>query len=298
MLTRQKQSGLKDFFFPIGGFKIFSSVKFITVLAILIALRIVLGIIGVPIAITTQKISFAWIPLMIMGWFFGPIFGFIFGAFTDTLTWLIFPGSVWFWMFAIQEPLVATISGIFSGIYRIRAKSEERSTNIVFDTIFQQIILFSFSIVGFICLTMWLTPDVLTSADKNFILFFKILTIFFLSIFVIVNEWITIYLFKNNKKKTKKKLLFIYASSLVSVNILIFSFVMGPISTYSYYVYINGHAPTSQSFIKYGFLIYLIPRIVVQSIKVPIECMLFMSLVYSLNPTFERLKNHLTYSNF
>lgn len=298
MLTKQKQSGLKDFFFPIGGFKIFSSVKFITVLAILIALRIVLGVIGVPIAITTQKISFAWIPLMIMGWFFGPIFGFIFGAFTDTLTWLIFPGSVWFWMFAIQEPLVATISGIFSGIYRIRAKSEERSTNIVFDTIFQQIILFSFSIVGFICLTMWLTPDVLTSADKNFILFFKILTIFFLSIFVIVNEWITIYLFKNNKKKTKKKLLFIYASSLVSVNILIFSFVMGPISTYSYYVYINGHAPTSQSFIKYGFLIYLIPRIVVQSIKVPIECMLFMSLVYALNPTFERLKNHLTYSNF
>ena len=298
MLTKQKQSGLKNFFFPIGGFKIFSSVKFITVLAILIALRIVLGVIGVPIAITTQKISFAWIPLMIMGWFFGPIFGFIFGAFTDTLTWLIFPGSVWFWMFAIQEPLVATISGIFSGIYRIRVKSEERSTNIVFDTIFQQIILFSFSIVGFICLTMWLTPDVLTSADKNFILFFKILTIFFLSIFVIVNEWITIYLFKNNKKKTKKKLLFIYASSLVSVNILIFSFVMGPISTYSYYVYINGHAPTSQSFIKYGFLIYLIPRIVVQSIKVPIECMLFMSLVYALNPTFERLKNHLTYSNF
>lgn len=298
MLTKQKHSGLKDFFFPIGGFKIFSSVKFITVLAILIALRIVLGVIGVPIAITTQKISFAWIPLMIMGWFFGPIFGFIFGAFTDTLTWLIFPGSVWFWMFAIQEPLVATISGIFSGIYRIRVKSEERSTNIVFDTIFQQIILFSFSIVGFICLTMWLTPDVLTSVDKNFILFFKILTIFFLSIFVIVNEWITIYLFKNNKKKTKKKLLFIYASSLVSVNILIFSFVMGPISTYSYYVYINGHAPTSQSFIKYGFLIYLIPRIVVQSIKVPIECMLFMSLVYALNPTFERLKNHLTYSNF
>lgn len=298
MLTKQKQSGLKNFFFPIGGFKIFSSVKFITVLAILIALRIVLGVIGVPIAITTQKISFAWIPLMIMGWFFGPIFGFIFGAFTDTLTWLIFPGSVWFWMFAIQEPLVATISGIFSGIYRIRVKSEERSTNIVFDTIFQQIILFSFSIVGFICLTMWLTPDVLTSADKNFILFFKILTIFFLSIFVIVNEWITIYLFKNNKKKTKKKLLFIYASSLVSVNILIFSFVMGPISTYSYYVYINGHAPTSQSFIKYGFLIYLIPRIIVQSIKVPIECMLFMSLVYALNPTFERLKNHLTYSNF
>lgn len=298
MLTKQKHLGLKDFFFPIGGFKIFSSVKFITVLAILIALRIVLGVIGVPIAITTQKISFAWIPLMIMGWFFGPIFGFIFGAFTDTLTWLIFPGSVWFWMFAIQEPLVATISGIFSGIYRIRVKSEERSTNIIFDTIFQQIILFSFSIVGFICLTMWLTPDVLTSADKNFILFFKILTIFFLSIFVIVNEWITIYLFKNNKKKTKKKLLFIYASSLVSVNILIFSFVMGPISTYSYYVYINGHAPTSQSFIKYGFLIYLIPRIVVQSIKVPIECMLFMSLVYALNPTFERLKNHLTYSNF
>lgn len=298
MLTKQKQSGLKDFFFPIGGFKIFSSVKFITVLAILIALRIVLGVIGVPIAITTQKISFAWIPLMIMGWFFGPIFGFIFGTFTDTLTWLIFPGSVWFWMFAIQEPLVATISGIFSGIYRIRAKSEDRSTNIIFDTIFQQIILFSFSIAGFICLTMWLTPDVLTSADKNFILFFKILTIFFLSIFVIVNEWITIYLFKNNKKKTKKKLLFIYASSLVSVNILIFSFVMGPISTYSYYVYINGHAPTSQSFIKYGFLIYLIPRIVVQSIKVPIECVLFMSLVYALNPTFERLKNHLTYSNF
>ena len=298
MLTKQKHLGLKDFFFPIGGFKIFSSVKFITVLAILIALRIVLGVIGVPIAITTQKISFAWIPLMIMGWFFGPIFGFIFGAFTDTLTWLIFPGSVWFWMFAIQEPLVATISGIFSGIYRIRVKSEERSTNIIFDTIFQQIILFSFSIVGLICLTMWLTPDVLTSADKNFILFFKILTLFFLSIFVIVNEWITIYLFKNNKKKTKKKLLFIYASSLVSVNILIFSFVMGPISTYSYYVYINGHAPTSQSFIKYGFLIYLIPRIVVQSIKVPTECMLFMSLVYALNPTFERLKNHLTYSNF
>ncbi|MDE7434044.1 MAG: hypothetical protein K2M43_02920 [Mycoplasmoidaceae bacterium] len=67
----------------------------------------------------------------------------------------------------------------------------------------------------------------------------------------------------------------------------IFSFLLGPISTVEYYKYLhNGNFPGDERFLKYGAIIYLIPRVIVQCIKTPLECMVFMGIVWAINPSF------------
>jgi hypothetical protein len=69
---------------------------------------------------------------------------------------------------------------------------------------------------------------------------------------------------------------------------LIFSFALGPISTVAYYKYLhNGKEPSS--WLQYGAVYYLIPRLIVQSIKVPIEATLLTSLVFVLDPKIDRM---------
>ncbi|GHU32781.1 hypothetical protein FACS1894166_06800 [Bacilli bacterium] len=62
--------------------------------------------------------------------------------------------------------------------------------------------------------------------------------------------------------------------------------MLGPISTVSYLTYINGRAP--DQWVNVGAAYYLIPRIIVDSIKVPIESFLLATLVICLDPIIKR----------
>jgi hypothetical protein len=69
---------------------------------------------------------------------------------------------------------------------------------------------------------------------------------------------------------------------------LIFSFMLGPISAVAYYRYLhNGLTPPS--WMKFGMVYYLVPRLIVQSIKVPIEATLLTSLVFVLDPKIDNM---------
>jgi hypothetical protein len=70
-----------------------------------------------------------------------------------------------------------------------------------------------------------------------------------------------------------------------------FSFLLGPIAAVEYLKYINGSYP--EMYMRYGLLIYLIPRIIVQSIKVPIESLIFCSTILVINPIFNNYFNAL-----
>lgn len=87
---------------------------------------------------------------MIMGWFYGPIVGIFLGAVSDTLCYFIASGGIWFWMYAIQEPIVCFLSGIFAGIYNYRVRLDKKS--VTFDLIFNQITIFIFGIFSYVIL--------------------------------------------------------------------------------------------------------------------------------------------------
>jgi hypothetical protein len=62
---------------------------------------------------------------------------------------------------------------------------------------------------------------------------------------------------------------------------------LGPITTVKYFEYLNnGEVPLN--WINIGVTYYLIPRVVVESIKVPIESALLTSLVIVLDPLLEK----------
>lgn len=257
------------------------------IIAVLIALRLVMQLISVPIPAVTQTISLSWVPLMIMGWYFGPIYGFLLGAVCDTLSYFIFSGGVWFWMYAIQEPLVAVILGIFGGVCRLRRSKV--NANMVNDVIAQQLIYAIFAVASYVIVILWLTKDrSIPSYQSHAYVIYKYLSLSLITTFFIAMEFFGFYNIIHRKENKFKTITFIYASSAVVVVMLIFSFALGPISTVAYYKYLhNGKEPSS--WLQYGAVYYLIPRLIVQSIKVPIEATLLTSLVFVLDPKIDRM---------
>ena len=64
---------------------------------------------------------------------------------------------------------------------------------------------------------------------------------------------------------------------LVIILMAIFSFALGPFSYIEYLKYKNGRE--HENYIKYGAIFYLIPRLVVQCIKVPIESLVLTTAI-------------------
>lgn len=274
-----------QFIYPFYPHHLFNSVKLMMVLALLITVRIVLGFISIPLPGVGISISIAWVPLMIIGWIYGPIYGFIIGVITDTIGFLISPTAVWFWMYAIQEPLVGLISGIFQGFYYLRINN--KNANIIFDILFEQIVIILFSVVGLILLLLWVD----TGNIQHFELY-KNITIGLLCFYLLVIEIFTfVFIFKGKDNK-KTTITFVYSSTLVTLISVIFSFLLGPITAVEYLYYINGAYP--QNYIQYGILFYLIPRIITESIKTPIEAIVLNGSLFVVTPNIIKIKNYLS----
>lgn len=96
-------------------------------------------------------------------------------------------------------------------------------------------------------------------------------------IFIIIMEFVTIYQYRCYKENKAHLLLFIYGTTLVVLLMEIFSFAIGPIATVEYLRKLNGKLPSK--FEQYGLIVYLIPKVIIQSVKDPFESFLFVGII-------------------
>ena len=271
--SKRKHLFLK-FLFPLYPYHVYKTTKFIITIAVLLALRIIFGTFSIPIPATGQSISFSWIPVMIMGWIFGPVHGLFFGMATDSLCFLIWPNAMWFWMYAIQEPIVGLFSGLARSIYERRTTGNKK---LILDFFITQIILISFILMSLIGILLWVNNNVLDYYNSYKYVCISLSIVYF----IFINCFMFFYL-KDIKNNQERFMLFLYALTLISIIMSIFSLLLGPISAVEYFKYVNGKYPNN--YVKYGLLYYFIPRAIVQTIKVPFEAIIFCSIVLIINP--------------
>lgn len=268
---KNSKFNVKKFFFPFSPIKSFRSVRLLFIMAILLALRLVLGVLTIRIAPFALSISIAWVPVMVLGWYFGPVIGLIFGALTDTISFLMAGGGIWFWMYAIQEPIVGLLSGLIAGWCQFRKLKDK--PNLALDVVINQILVIGFAVISYVTLIFWLDPSIewYKPEFKQFYEVYRWVVVGGISLLVVVYEVLSILTLtkKIGNKEHKTMLNFIYTSCLVVVCMLIFSVALGPITAVEYLKFI-GLSPASE-YIKYGSIFYLVPRIAVEAIKVPIE---------------------------
>ncbi len=286
MKFTHKESRIKKFLFPFYPHKCFKNSKLMMLLAALLALKILFGFIHVKIPGINLAIGFAYVPIMICGWFFGPIIGFIFGAISDTIGFLTHPTSVWFWMYAIVEPTIGMWSGLIHGCFYLRNKNNKTIINLVFDVFFQQIFLVGFILVCFFGLIFWSDQG-----KKPISSVCKILLIILVSLYFVFMEVLTFLYLIRAKNNINQCLIFIYSTLLVTSIITVTSFLLGPISTVEYLRYINGVYP--DAWVRYGMIYYLVPRIIVQCLKTPIESIVLASLILLTQNLFDDYINNL-----
>lgn len=296
--TKNTKFKIKKFFFPFSPIKSFRSVRLLFLLAILLALRIVLGVLTIRIAPFNLSISIAWLPIMVMGWYFGPVVGLVMGAITDTISFLI-SGGVWFWMYAIQEPIVGLISGLVAGLCTFR-KSHEK-VHIVGDVIVNQILIIGFAVLTYVILIIWLDPSKHFQGHdddyKKFYEIYKWVAVGGISALLVVYEVLMIITLTKKKKNKDHKIMinFIYTSGLVIVTMLIFSIALGPITAVEYLKFINGGI-TPDPFLKYGSIFYLVPRVAIEAIKVPLESTALFGVVCLFDKKVESIVNKINNS--
>lgn len=278
---QERAISVKKFFFPFAPIKTFMSARLLFLLALLIALRIVFSFISIPIAPFSLSISIGWIAVMVLGWYFGPVVGLFGGIITDTLTFFIH-GGVWFWLYAIQEPIVGCVAGLIGSFYRYRKQKENK--HIMTDLVISQIVVLLFAVTTYVIIVIWLNPNThFQGSDAQYSLFYSIykwVALSLILVFMVIYEVIFGLNVKNkiSNKKFNQTLIFTYTSSCVVFLILLFSFALGPLTAVEYFKFINGGL-TPESFLKYGSMFYLIPRVALESIKVPIEITAFFGVV-------------------
>lgn len=256
-------------------------------LAVLLAMRIILEALSINIPGVVLSLSFNWIPLMLMGWYFGPIYGLLLGAVSDTLCYFIFAGggSIWYWMYAIQEPIVGFIAGLMSAVCKLRINNEK--SNVIVDILIQQIIYIVFGSSCYIILILWLDSTHAQSVGSSYHEVYKWLSLALITAFFIVMEIFTFYYVTYHKENKFGLITFIYATCLVMIIVLIFSLALGPIITVSYLTYVNGSVP--DQWMDIGMAYYLIPRVIIDSIKVPLEATLISFIAINLDPMIKNM---------
>lgn len=277
---------LKFFCFPFFPIKLKNTIHLITLLACLIAIRFITQLFSIPVG-PSLRISFNWIPMVLIGWLFGPIFGIFIGFITDSITFFI-SGSIWFWMYAIQEPLIMMFSGIIGSIYRFKKETK----NWKWDYSFFQIILLLFLFIAIFVLVRFASNE-FTNSNINPLGMSKKSTVILTSscliiFFVIVQTIVILFLFLN-KLYRKEFVLFIYVTLLSILLSMFFSFILGTISAIYYFSYISNNNPPS-NIIKYGAYYFLIPRVVKESFKVPLNIIILFSVLKIAEPNILLIK--------
>ncbi len=283
---------IKKFFFPIS--KPFSSIKTLTFIAIIFALYIFLVLCTMY---SVLNFSISWIPIMVLGWYLGPIYSCFLTIIFDNIRFFLLSqvGGLWFWLYAIQAPLVALISGLFGGLfyYRINAIKSSCAKSIIFDVIFNNLIVISFFVFTTFMLLSFVNNSTKFMGSQKIEAFFlnvyKWVAITLLTLGLVSFETIIIINFKSNLQKKKDFILQIlilcYCSSLVLVIMSVFPFVLQPIATIEYCKYCG--------FPNKSFLFYLIPQTFRQSIIVPIEIFVLKTIILLAQKQFNEINDQI-----
>lgn len=301
MKTKNK---ILKFLFPFWPWKIFRSITGICILASLIGLSIILGFLKIKIT-AGITISMAWLPTMISGWFFGPIIGFFMGFIIDTINWLISPGY-WFWLYAIQEPLLGFIVGIISSLFMIIRQNKH---HFVISLIVNQILLIGFLFVSIFVAFFYTNPNNpyfssinaskpnsegaiisrLTQSVLKWVILGMLLGLFFVIEIIIV--WKYLNWKKYHSQSTELFETFLFMSVICIISSVIFSFLLGPISAIEYFKAIN-KVDQVPNLVKFGVIYYLFPRIIKEAFKTPVYIIVLSLLICSLNPSIHRIKTY------
>lgn len=289
---------VRKFFFPFSPIKSFRSIRLLMLLAILIALRLVFGVLTIRVAPFALSISIAWLPLMVIGWYFGPVIGLVIGMLTDTISFLMAGGGIWFWMYAIQEPIVGLISGLVGGWCRFRQLNINKKFTL--DIVIDQILVIGFAVLSYVILIVWLDPSKHFQGHeeefKQFYNIYKWVAIAGISFLIVVFEALmTLTMTKKIGNKDHHTMInFVYTSSLVIVTMFLFSIALGPITAVEYVRFISGVTP--EAFLKYGSIFYLVPRVAVEGIKVPLESLALFGVVSLFDSQVENVVNRINNS--
>ncbi|KEZ22744.1 ECF transporter S component [Ureaplasma diversum] len=293
------------FFFPFYPLKLFKSISMITLFAVFLAIRLGMSFLNVRLPGFGLSLSFAWLPLMVLSWYFGPVIGLFAGALMDTLAWALKP-STWFWLYAIQEPIVGLIAGLLGSIATLR----KSATKTYWDLIIVQFVILVF---GFITIYVLLTllnegsvqydaknkkiAPLFSAISRNdpeigdeWLYIFKYLAIAFISAFVLFIEIFLLSYYINAKKKKKPSnnlIVTIYTALLCILSTMIFSFALGSYTAVKFLEFL-GRKPTN--YLRYGINYYLLPRVIKESIKTPIYILILSSVLITFEYVFINVK--------
>ena len=189
-------------------------------------------------------------------------------------------------MYAIQEPIVGFMAGIISSVCALRLNKQK--ANPMYDIMVQQLMLMVFIGTSIACIFLWMGTG--QEAIKYFDTY-KIVTLVMLGVYVIIMECFTFIQIKGFEKRKERTLIFIYSTMLVTIVIILFSFALGPITAVEYLHYVNGVYP--DNYLTYGIIFYLVPRVIVESIKTPLEALIMFGLVLATRPLIRNINNTL-----
>lgn len=302
-MEHQKTNKFIKFLFPFWPVKIFKSITGICVLAALIGLSILLNLFKINIT-AGITISFAWLPGIIIGWYFGPIVGLLMGALIDTINWLIY-GGVWFWMYALQEPILGLIVGIISSLFNIIRNTKQHFSICL---IINQIMLIGFIISSIFIVFYYTDPNnpffqSISNAENSTSNMIKTTQLYLrwiilgilLGLFVIVEVIVgyRYYLFKKDRDADSIRFeTFLFITIVALTSTVIFSFLLGPISAIEYYKFLNNTSYVP-NLVNYGVMYYLLPRVIKECFKTPIYIIVLTALVCALNPAIVSFKNRI-----
>lgn len=302
-MEHQKTNKFIKFLFPFWPVKIFKSITGICVLAALLGLSILLNLFKINIT-AGITISFAWLPGIIIGWYFGPIVGLLMGALIDTINWLIY-GGVWFWMYALQEPILGLIVGIISSLFNIIRNTKQHFSICL---IINQIMLIGFIISNIFIVFYYTDPNnpffqSISNTENSTSNMIKTTQLYLrwiilgilLGLFVIV-EIIVGYRYYQFKKDMNSNFVrfetFLFITIVALTSTVIFSFLLGPISAIEYYKFLNNTSYVP-NLVNYGVMYYLLPRVIKECFKTPIYIIILTTLVCALNPAIASFKNRI-----
>lgn len=103
----------------------------ITLTAMFVALSVVMSLYNFLIAGDTIRIGFSSVPITIIGFLFGPLFGMIGGALADTLAYILNPKGVFHIGFTLNSMIGGLIAGYVGHLYR---KNKVKHTVVLFVT--------------------------------------------------------------------------------------------------------------------------------------------------------------------
>ncbi|QMT98405.1 ECF transporter S component [Mycoplasma tullyi] len=276
------KTAIIKFFLPFWPLKLRYNIYLISFLAIFIALKVILGLFVVRIG-PTISLGISWVGLALIGWIFGIVAAIPIGFLTDALSFFLGGGDVWYWLFAIQEPMIIFTAGLFGSIYRIRRNYASN----FWDFVFQQILILGFCVVGFIFLSLYNNPETNRFLVRNNS-FGTTLSMVFMALFFVFSEITSWLLYLKNRKTKESIKLFLYVSTMMITLSILYSLVLGTIAINEYLINVVHQKPKTRDFILSAFLI---PRVIKETLRLPILIICVIALIKISEPYLQNFFN-------